>query len=482
MKQSIGSDAVKLTTSKIITMMISMISAMLLSRFRTLEEFGTYSQLLLVVNLITTVFMLGLPNSINFFLAKAENDEEKQKFLSTYYTLSTILSLISGLVLILSTPIIIDYFDNPILTKFMYVLAILPWANIILASIENVLIVYQKTTSIIKFRALNSISLLSIIVIVEVMELGFASYMLLFISVEAVFAFSIYVIVRKISGSIKISFDKFLIKKIFTFSIPIGLASVIGVLSVQLDKLIIGKFYSTEEVAIYMNAAREMPVTIIASSLTAVLMPQLVRLLKDDKKDEAVNLWGDTISLSYTIICFFSIGLFVFAPEVISLFYSDKYLPGVTVFRIYSLVLLLRFTYFGMVLNSMGKTKFILYSSLASLGLNLVLSYLFYLYFGFIGPAIATFISLFLVAFFQIIATTQSINISIKKIFPWRELVSISFINIFLGLLFMYLKKMLPIQNITGEIIESIILGIIWFGFYFLLMFKKIKKNWVRLK
>jgi len=82
LKSTIASNRLKLTTSKLITMMISMITAMLLSRFRTLKEYGTYSQLLLVINLFTTIFMLELPNSVNFFLARAENDEEKQKFLS----------------------------------------------------------------------------------------------------------------------------------------------------------------------------------------------------------------------------------------------------------------------------------------------------------------------------------------------------------------------------------------------------------------
>ena len=67
MRRSIGSDALKLTISKLITMAIALVNAMLLSRFRTLEEYGTYSQLLLIINLATTFFMLGLPNSINYF-------------------------------------------------------------------------------------------------------------------------------------------------------------------------------------------------------------------------------------------------------------------------------------------------------------------------------------------------------------------------------------------------------------------------------
>ena len=79
-KPSLGGDAVRLTLSKVISLCITMVCTMLLSRFRTVEEYGTYSQLLLVINLFSSLFMLGLPSSINYFLARAETEQEKQKF------------------------------------------------------------------------------------------------------------------------------------------------------------------------------------------------------------------------------------------------------------------------------------------------------------------------------------------------------------------------------------------------------------------
>ena len=481
MKQSIAADAVKLTTSKVITMLISMISAMLLSRFRTLEEYGTYSQLLLVINLVTTILMLGLPNSINFFLARAENDKERRVFLSVYYTISTVLGLFTGLVLVLSTPLIVDYFRNPFIKDFMYFFAVYPWSMIILSSIENVLIVYHRTNFLMVFRIMNSVALLFIIFIVELLGWGFPAYMGMFVFVEGVFALSVYSIVGKISEGLTISVDKRLIKGVLEFSIPVGLASVIGVLNIQLDKMVIGKFFSVEEIAIYTNAAREMPVTIIASSLTAVLMPQIARLLKENKSKEAVNIWGDSIILSYTLICFISLGLFVFAPEVISLLYSKKYLPGVEVFRIYSLVLLLRATYFGMMLNAIGKTKFIFYSSLASLGVNLLLNYVFYRVLGFVGPAIATFISISMIQLYQLIATAINIKIELKYIFPWKDVGVITVINLILGVIFAYIKALVPIETLNGEVCESIVLGGIWAIIYLLIMRKQIIDKWKNL-
>ena len=54
-------DAVGVTISKVVVSAISIVYTMLLARFRTLEDYGTYSELLLSVNIVSTVFFLGLP-------------------------------------------------------------------------------------------------------------------------------------------------------------------------------------------------------------------------------------------------------------------------------------------------------------------------------------------------------------------------------------------------------------------------------------
>lgn len=478
MRRSIGSDALKLTISKLITMAIALVNAMLLSRFRTLEEYGTYSQLLLIINLATTFFMLGLPNSINYFLAREDTKEGKQKFLSVYYSLSTILSILTGLILVLSAPILIRYFDNPLLKNYVYFLAIFPWTKIIMSSIEHVLIIYNKAKYIMVYKISNSIAVVAIIIFVQFLKMAFPLYIMLYLIVESIFAVVVYILVKKLSQRLYFSLDRKLIGSILKFSIPIGLASMVGRLSIELDKIVIGRFFTTEELAIYTNAARELPVAIISSALTAVLMPHLVRLLKENKNKSAVELWGYSITLSYIFISLVSFGVFTYATDVMTLLYSSKYISGSNVFRIYTLVLLLRVTYFGMILNSKGKTKFIFYSSLLSLILNLVLNYIFYKLFGFIGPAIATLLSIAIVQFAQLIATSKIVNITIRSIFPWKELAKITLINVVFSIAFFNLKNIVNLENIFGNVGESLVMGLIWGILYIGIMYKKIRISW----
>lgn len=475
---SLGKDVVFLTTSKVLTLCISLLSVMLLSRFCTFEEYGTYSQILLVVTLFSSVFMLGLPSSINYFLARAETKEEEQRFLSVYYTLNTLCSLIMGLALVLIIPLIEAFFDNYLIRGFAYFLALYPWANVIFSSVENLLVVYHKTKFLIVYRLINSILLLLAIIIPYCLGWGFRGYMFLYLSVFILFALSVYVIANRLCGSIRLSVDMQWIRVILAFSLPMGLAAIVGTLNIEIDKLLIGFMMDTESLAIYTNASKELPLTIVATSITAVLLPQMARLFSKGNYQGAVELWGYATELSFIILCLFVMGIFVYAEDVMSLLYSEKYLLGISVFRVYILVLLLRCTYFGIILNALGKTRNIFYCSIASLLLNVILNPALYYLWGMIGPAIATLISMFVVLIAQLLLSAKCTGISFKMIFPWRRLGSVFFVNLVFAAVFAVLKFLLPLDLWLESLTESLLLGFVWALIYLGIMKNRIAEVW----
>ncbi|MBQ3182844.1 MAG: polysaccharide biosynthesis protein [Clostridia bacterium] len=495
---SLGADATLLTFSKVATSGIAMVMTMLLSRFRTLEEYGTYSQILMVVNLVTSILMLGFPKSLNYFLAKTDAKEEKQKFLSLYYTLNTILSFLVGGALVLSVGLIEKYFDNYTIRGFLYFLALFPWTKIVCSSVENLLIVYKKPKMLVAFRIINGLALLLSVMVVQWFGWTFKDYMLIYVLVEAAFSVAVYLIAAKVSGGIRPYLSTKMMKTVFAFSIPLGLASVVGTLNVELDKLLIGALMDTESFAVYSNAAKELPVTMIASSFTAVLLPQMVKMLKKEDRRGAIKLWGNATTLSMVLIAVIGVGCFVYAEDVIKILYSEKYIEGVWVFRLYSLHLLMRCTYYGMVLNSIGKTGFIFWCSIGALGsnaaLNLVLFKIFEL-FGqsIVAPAVATLISTTSMAILQLAVTAKSLDIRFRDVFPWKQSAGILLVNIAFGVVFWGIKAVSPLDSVfsgitlsdkplDGSVIESVILGCVWAIAYFAVMFKTIKKKWRNLK
>lgn len=483
-KLTIGNDAAVLTFSKIMVALISMVTSMLLARFRTLEEYGTYSQIIMITNLVSTILLLGLPNSINYFLAKEESKEGKQKFLSVYLTVSTLLTIVIAICLILALPLIVSYFNNPLITAFAYVFAVYPWASLMIDSLSNTCIVYGKTNKLMIFNIVYAVITLVILLLTKVTGLSFRHYMLLYMGGMLGFAFFSVFWMKNMTGKIKCRLDYKLICEIFKFSIPMGLASVVGTLNIELDKFVIGRFFSTDEYAIFTNASKELPVTMLATSLTAVLLPNLVRLLKKNQPDAAVKMWGYSINISLCIMCLFVGGFFVFAPDIMSLFYSEKYVTadGCAVFRIYTLILLFRATYWGIILNAIGRTKFILYSSIMTLICNFVGNIIGYYTLGFIGPAVSSLVVTGVMAFIQLVFTCRVIKVGIKGIFPWKGIGRFLMQTLILGFAFSVIKYLLlPEYSRTISIISSVCLGILWSLVYLAANYKIIKINWSKM-
>ena len=478
-KQStLGGDTIKLTFSKAISMIVSMLVTMILSRYSTYTEYGTYSQLLLVINLASTLLTFGLPSSINYFIARSDDEKEKGLFLSVFYTLITFLSLITGLVLVLSVPFLELYFHNRNIKCFWMFLAIYPWTLIIGGTVENFLIVYKKTNVLALFRVLNCCSILGCAFIVLRFNLGFSEYLKYYLLINIFFTIVIYCIVFHLNSRIRISFNKSVIVSILAFSIPLGIASMIGTLNTEVDKLLIGYLMTTEEMAIYTNAAKELPLNIISVSVTAILLPHLTKMVKQNRGKEAVHLWCCATELSLTIISVIVSIVFVYAKDVISVLYSEKYLNGINVFRIYSSIMLLRVTYFGMILNAYGKTKKILTYTVLSLIVNVILNPMFFYFFGMIGPALATLLSLITIMVLQLISTSKITEVSIYRVYPWKAASNILLINIALGILFGYIKGKSRLDIDLGSVEESIILGGIWLVIYYFIMRIRIINNW----
>lgn len=480
-KSSLGGDALVLTLSNFTVSLLGVVTSMLLSRFRTLTEYGTYSQIIMVTDLVSTILLLGLPGCVNYFIARADTEEEKQKFLTMYLTLSTAITFVIAICLFFATPLIIQYFNNPYISTFAYIFAIYPWASIMLNSLGNVCIVYGRAKRLVVFNIVHSLTTLSLLLLAKALNIGFYEYTLLYIGSMLFFAVFGVLWMRKMSGGLQFSADFNLVKTIFAFSIPLGLASSVGTLNAELDKLIIGKFFTTDEYAIFANAAKQLPVTMLASSLTAVLMPKLVRLLKDDRREETVCLWGNSINISLCFMCLIVGGFVVFAPDVMSLFYSEKYVTpeGVAVFRIYSIILLFRATYWGIVLNATGRTKLIFISSLLTLLFNCIGNIGFYYAFGFIGPALSTLVVTVLMGAFQLVLTSKQLQISMKHMFPWGSILKMLATTSIVGAIFWGIKYFVLGDFVRSiSILISIGLGVAWLLTHIALNFRMLKKNW----
>ena len=207
-------------------------------------------------------------------------------------------------------------------------------------------------------------------------------------------------------------------------------------------------------------------------------MPHVVKRIQDNSIEEALNTWKESIRLASLIMCFFCVSFFVFAPQVISVLYSDKYLPGLSVFRIYLLTELFRLTYYGMVLNAKKRTQLILYSSIGSMIVNLVLDIVLFKLIGINGPAWATVASVAAMNMFQLVSTKKLLNVSFLELYPVSFIFKSMILNLFLAIPFVIIQNLIFKFFAFNHNLITIVIGGIWLLLYFLKKKKKVMMLW----
>lgn len=479
--RKIASNSLKLSIAQIITMGISMITAMMLSRFRTLEEYGTYSQLLMTSAIIVSFFSAGFAQCINYFIANEEAEEKRSSFIKNYYFIITIAGLIGGLVSLAMLPALEAYFGNELLNKYFFVLLLYPFSKILNNGADRFFIVYNKTNALVLFKLRYSVTSLLVVTLATVFKWSFSLYMVVFIAVELLFALLIYFFIYKVTNVVPFGFDKKVCARILSFALPMGFASLISVINTELDRIVIGGLVDTEKLAVYTNAAKELPITVFVTAISAVVMPHVVKTIQSANKETALKLWRDSVKLTAYIICFCICAFFVFAPQVISVLYSDKYVAGADVFRVYLLVLLFRLTYYGMVLNAVGDTKTILRCTIVSIASNLALDYILYHFVGMTGPAIATVISVGVMNMYQLYKTKKLLKVRFTEIYPVWTIFKILILNAALGAVFWVLQQVMFKYITFNQNLLTVALGLVWFGLYFIIMKNKMISLWKKL-
>ena len=64
-----------LTFIKLVTIALSFVVTRLLSQFLSKHDYGTYSQILLIVSTVTSVTILGMADGVNYFYCSRQEDK-----------------------------------------------------------------------------------------------------------------------------------------------------------------------------------------------------------------------------------------------------------------------------------------------------------------------------------------------------------------------------------------------------------------------
>ena len=246
-----------LTTAEFIRFGFKSLVGIILARILVPAELGSYRQLFLIYSTFSTLLLLGIPQSVLYFLPKLRHIDSKREFISRTVNLVSVLAFLFGLGIFLLRGFIARIFRNPQLETMLILYAVYPLFMFITQIYSQIMLGLKQPAKTAVYT-MFSVAADFILILGVALFTRNLYYIVLALMVSALlqWGFAHFQLRNYLT---KTSFDPAFYHDVFKYSLPLGLASIIGMLSVQLDKLVISGFFSPAQYAVFSIGAMELP-------------------------------------------------------------------------------------------------------------------------------------------------------------------------------------------------------------------------------
>jgi O-antigen/teichoic acid export membrane protein len=304
---------------------VSLLVRIILARILMPEDFGVVTMIMIFIEIANVFVVSGFGQSLI-----QKKNADNLDFSSVFY-FSVAMSWVLYFIIFAISPVVASFYEKPILTPILRVLAL----KLPLAGINSVQQAYVQKNMLFKRFFFSTLigTVVSAVVGIVMAYHGFGAWALVaqYLCNSAMDTLILWLTVR---WRPVFSFSLQRMKEMFGFGWKMLLSELINTTYKQIRSLVIGKIYSEQDLA-YYDQGQKLPniiVTNINSSIGSVLFPAMTT--KQDKKDELKQIVRRSIQVGSYIMWPLMIGFAVVAEPVVSLVFSDKWLPCVPYLQI----------------------------------------------------------------------------------------------------------------------------------------------------
>ena len=372
---------------------------MLITRFLSPDDFGSFSLAQSIVNVSLIIVLLGTPRALDryipFFNAKKEPGKTKYivRLIMRFSLVSSLLVL--GLLYLGAEGLAERVFNDQILADLLRIVVFsIPFSAMIMIITYTFTGYKELRYHVYIKQIIEPVLKLLFTAVLIALGLGVVEwtymYVIIIIIASAIGGWFLYArILEPLSNLPIVKVD---VRDIFSYSWPVSFSSIMMIIVGQIDLLILGMYRPSSEIGVfriytYLAAFLGLFLTSIARIYKPVISELISKEVYSEIKETylRVSKWIFMITcLGYTIIL-------LFGEPLVRLFFTEKYAVAISALSILGLGYFINASFGpeGMTLEAYGKTKLTLLNSLIMLIANLILGFSLIPRYGIIGAAIS---------------------------------------------------------------------------------------------
>lgn len=336
---------------------IGIISPMILSRYFSKGDYGTYKQVMYVYNTLLIVFTLGLPKAYSYFIPRVSLPESKD-VIRKISRLFAILGLFLSLLLFCGASAIAGLLHNPDLELAIKWFSPTPLLLLPVMGIEGILASYKKAKHIALFTLCMRVFTLLFTILPVITFNGTYIHSIIGFDIASLLTciFSYYLKYLPTRG-IELQRATVSYKEIFAFSLPLLSASLWIMLFQSTNQFFISRYYGNEVFAEFSNGFMEFPIIpMVVNSVATILAPLFAGMAVKNKMSIG-DIWNSALNKTIKIIYPVTIYCILFSNIVMTCFYGKMYSTSGIFFSIKNIEGFFSVIPFYPILMALGKTK-----------------------------------------------------------------------------------------------------------------------------
>ncbi len=338
---------------------VGIISPMILSRYFSKADYGTYKQVMYVYTSLLTVFTLGLPKAYAYFLPKYSR-EYSRDIINKITSMFIVLGVVFSVVLFTCSGFISCILNNEDLTLALKLFAPTPLFLFPTIGLEGIYSSFRKTQYLTIYTVVTRLLTVAFTVLPVLIMNGNYVHAIIGFDVASLITCAIALIIKNLPvRKEEHKRSSLTVRQILQFSIPLLYASIWGIILSSANQFFISRYFGNEVFAEFSNGFMEIPfASMVLGAVMTVLLPRFSEMEDGERmNDEVYNLWQSALEKSAKII--FPILMFsvVFARLIMTCMYGNAYSSSTIYFMIKNFSSLLYIVPFAPIMLAIGKTK-----------------------------------------------------------------------------------------------------------------------------
>ncbi|MDZ7718693.1 MAG: oligosaccharide flippase family protein [Balneolaceae bacterium] len=478
--------------ARIVTTVIDLAIVIATIQILSKTDFAIIGYLLMIHEVARNLATLGFPDSVFYFFERVSGSA-KRAFVNQTTLILLGTAFIAGVVILL-----VSYFAPLFLTEWSsdsieQVQQLLPFMAIVAVfeiptwPVTNILLALDRQKDSAWFEMVTS--LLTFTFLVGPLALGYG----LDIAVYGLVAYGFirfagsWIWMKIVLPEGKLSDSEISVKRQVNFSLPLGLSALVNKINRYVDKFVVSILLPVAAYAEYTIGAQEVPIIrVIPFAVGSVLISRYVEFQLESKKEELLELWYKGVQKVSLLVVPLTILSIVIASDLIAIIAESEgtsYRNAVLPFQIYNLIVLLRVTHYGSILQAFGDTKGVFYLSINLVIANLILSVPLTMMYGINGTALGTLIANVYNWYITLRRIGSHMELPARKVLPFPYYLKVLGVSALTGVLIWY-GRITFISE--GDTIMGLSVSIITFLLFFSILGTVLKvittEDWVQLK